>query len=138
VRCEARFRSASLSPRSRVSVGYALAKILNDLGDWGGAVAILREANALGEGGTAMGRETWAQFVATRERKRIATATAVGDPAFAPMFIVGVPLNGTTLTATRLARATGARDRGELRALRFIAERLRSGGHLSVPELMRF
>ena len=54
------------------------------------------------------------------------------------MFIVGVPLNGTTLTATRLARATGARDRGELRALRFIAERLRSGGHLSVPELMRF
>lgn len=129
-RCEARFRNISLPPRSRASAGYALAKILNDLGDWAAAAAILREANALGKTARPWGAEPWRQFVAARLRERTAAAAATGDPTFAPVFIVGVPRSGTTLAASRLARATGARDRGELRALRFIAERLRSGDHL--------
>lgn len=129
-RCEERFRNALLSPQSRASAGYALAKILNDLGDWAGAAAILREANALGKATRWWDPRTWTQFVAMRLRERIAAAAAADDPSFAPVFIVGVPRSGTTLAATHLARATGARDRGELRALRFIAERLRSGGHL--------
>jgi hypothetical protein len=52
------------------------------------------------------------------------------DRDFIPVFIVGLPRSGTTLTATRLARASGARDRGEFRALRFVADQLISGGHL--------
>lgn len=46
------------------------------------------------------------------------------------MFIVGLPRTGTTLTASLLARSTGARDRGELRTLRFIGENLASHGLL--------
>lgn len=129
-RCEERFRDASFSPRSRAWAGYAFAKILNDLGDWGGAAAILREANMLIKAVRPWAASAWQQLVTARKRERVVAATHAVDPAFVPVFIVGVPRSGTTLTATRLARATGARDRGELRALRFIAERMRSGGHL--------
>lgn len=47
-----------------------------------------------------------------------------------PVFIVGVPRTGTTLTSSVVARTPGARDRGELRTLRFISEQLIAGGHL--------
>ena len=53
-----------------------------------------------------------------------------------PVFVVGVPRSGTTLTASLLARATGARDRGGFRALRFIADQLISGGHLGNPSVL--
>jgi len=52
------------------------------------------------------------------------------------VFVVGVPRSGTTLTASLLARATGARDRGGFRALRFIADQLISGGHLGNPSVL--
>ena len=49
---------------------------------------------------------------------------------FVPVFIVGLPRSGTTLTATRLAGHPDLRDRGELPMLHYIAERLQSGNLL--------
>lgn len=135
-RCEARFRDTSRPPRSRASSGYALGKILNDLGDWSGAAGVLREANALYRAARPWAGEAWRRFVTMRRGEQVADRHAAPDADFAPIFIVGVPRSGTTLTATRLARATGVRDRGELRALRFIAERLRGGGHLGNTAVM--
>ena len=129
VRCEAQFRDPAISPRARAATGYALAKILNDLGDIAGAVAILREANGTTHALDPWRPDSWQRFIAARQGERVA-GLAGAPAAFAPVFIVGVPRSGTTLATTLLARATAARDRGELRALRFIAERLRGGGHL--------
>lgn len=129
-RCEAQFRNGAVSPQARASAGCALAKILDDLGDAAGAAAVLREANGTMRALHPWRADDWQRFIAVRQGERVAGVSGFADPGFAPVFIVGVPRSGTTLTATLLARATGARDRGELRALRFIAERLRDGGHL--------
>lgn len=130
LRCEQCFQDQTGLPQTRASAGFALAKVLNDLGDFAGAAGVLREANGLVRALRPWAADTWRRFVGARQRERVTAAPAPPDSGFAPVFIVGVPRSGTTLTATRIARTTAARDRGELRALRFIAERLRSGGHL--------
>lgn len=129
-RCETQFRNAAVSSQARLSAGYALAKILGDLGDVAGAVAVLRECNVTTRARHPWRADDWRRFITARQGERVAASSEPADSGFAPVFIVGVPRSGTTLTATLLARATGVRDRGELRALRFIAERLREGGHL--------
>jgi tetratricopeptide (TPR) repeat protein len=124
------FADARFSPRSRASAGFALAKAKNDLGDYESAAATLREANALVSMAQPWDREAWLRFIGARARERVNVASMSQSPRFVPVFIVGAPRTGTTLTATLLARATGARDRGELRTLRYIAQQLIDGDHL--------
>lgn len=119
------------SPRSRASAGFALAKARDDLGDYAAAAGVLRQANALGHAACPWSAAAWRDFVAARQRESVAPGGDAGDPGFVPVFIVGVPRTGTTLTATLLARATGAHDRGELRTLRFVADQLIAGHHLA-------
>jgi tetratricopeptide (TPR) repeat protein len=133
VRCEAHFRDTAYSARSRASAGFGLAKIRNDLGDYESAARVLREANAMVRGVQSWDGAAWRGFVDARMRERVAPVDSAADGNFVPVFVVGVPRSGTTLTASLLARATGARDRGELRALRFIADQLIAGRHLDNP-----
>lgn len=133
LRCEAQFRDPGSTPQARASAGFALAKIQNDLEAYSDAANTLREANGMARARRPWDVAAWSHFVSMRRRENVARAPAIADPAFTPVFVVGVPRSGTTLTATLLARSTDARDRGELRALRFIAERLRGGGHLGNP-----
>lgn len=66
-----------------------------------------------------------------RISERIVSATGGETGDFAPIFVVGVLRSGTAFAAGLIANGTDARDRDELGALRFIAERLRQcGGHL--------
>ena len=132
-RCEAHFRNAAYSARSRASAGFGVAKIRNDLGDYESAARVLREANAMVQGAQRWDPAAWRQFVEARTHDRVAPVEPAADGNFVPVFVVGVPRSGTTLTASLLARATGARDRGEFRALRFIADQLIAGGHLGNP-----
>ncbi len=132
-RFEAQFRDHAFSVRSRASAGFALAKARNDLGDYAAAAAALREANAMVHGEQPWDRPAWHAFMAAQARAVVAAATGAPARDFVPVFIVGLPRTGTTLTATLLARAAGARDRGELRALRYIADRLIGGRHLDSP-----
>lgn len=132
-RFEKHFNDARYSPRSRASAGFALAKAQGDLADYVHAARTLREANAMVRTAQAWNAAGWQTFVAARMRERVAEASPMPPDNFTPVFIVGVPRSGTTLTAALLARATGARDRGELRALRFIGEQLIGGGHLGSP-----
>lgn len=132
LRCEAQFRDPGSTPQARASAGFALAKLQNDLETYSDAADTLREANGMARARHPWNAAAWSSFVSTRQRENVAHVPAA-DPAFMPVFIVGVPRSGTTLTATLLARSIDARDRGELRALRFIAERLRGGGHLGDP-----
>lgn len=130
------FADARYSPRSRASAGFALAKAHNDLGDYAVAAGVLRAANAMVRTVQAWDGKAWSQFIDARQREHVATMASPTHSDFKPVFIVGVPRSGTTLTATLLARATGARDRGELRALRFIAGKLTGGGHLADPSVL--
>lgn len=124
------FADVRYSRRSRASAGFALAKAQNDLADYAAATKTLREANAMVRAVQPWDATGWQAFVAARMRERVVASSAASPNGFVPIFIVGVPRSGTTLTATLLARATGARDRGELRALRFIGEQLVAGSHL--------
>ena len=132
-RCEAYFRNAAYSARSRSSAGFGVAKIRNDLCDYRSAARVLREANAMVHGAQPWDAVAWRRFVEARTHDHIAVIESASDGSFVPVFVVGVPRSGTTLTASLLARATGAHDRGELRALRFIADRLTAGGHSASP-----
>ncbi|MGH8156340.1 MAG: tetratricopeptide repeat-containing sulfotransferase family protein [Rhodanobacteraceae bacterium] len=129
-RCERHFRDAAFSARSRASAGFGLAKIRDDLGDYASAAKTLRESNAMVSAVARWNTSAWLSFVDMRLRERIASEPNEAAKGFVPVFIVGVPRTGTTLAASLLARATRAHDRGELRSLRFIGERLVAGGHL--------
>lgn len=124
------FAAGRLPPRPLASVGFALAKAQGDLGDYAAAARTLRRANAILHDFWRWDAAAWQGFVAARMREKVASAGVQPERAFVPVFIVGMPRTGTTLTATLLAQASGARDRGEMRTLRFIAERLITGGHL--------
>lgn len=130
-RFAAHFADTRYSLRSRASAGYAFAKAQDDLANYAEAARTLRDANAMVSAAQKWDAGAWQRFVAARKRERVAPRSMGTESAFRPVFIVGAPRTGTTLTASLLARATGARDRGELRALRFIAERLVAGKHLT-------
>jgi len=129
-RCQRHFRDTGYSNRSRASAGFGLAKIQDDLGDYTAAARALIEANALVRAVRPWDPTAWRQFVDKRRGERVARARGTESAEFVPVFIVGLPRTGTTLTATLLARTPSVCDRGELRFLRYIAEHLTAGGHL--------
>lgn len=126
----AHFRNTACSARARASTGFGLAKACDDIGDYKSAAHVLREANAMVRAVLPWSSPAWDNFVEARTHERIARLRDATPPDFVPIFIVGLPRTGTTLTATRLAGNTGARDRGELRTLGFIAAKLIGGAHL--------
>lgn len=124
------FAAGRLPPRPLASAGFALAKAQGDLGEHASAAQTLQRANKILHGVWRWDADAWQSAVAARMREIVTPAGGEPGRAFVPVFIVGMPRTGTTLTATLLAQATGARDRGELRTLRFVAERLVAGSHL--------
>ena len=133
IRFERHCADARYTPRSRASAGFALAKAQNDLGDYENAARTLREANAMVHVTWPWGAADWQRFVDARRQEQVASAPEIAAAPFVPVFIVGLPRTGTTLTATLLSKASTARDRGELRTLRFIADQLSAGGHSRNP-----
>ena len=128
-RFTAHFADTKASASSRASTGFGLAKFYDDVDDRERAAAVLREANGLVRSVLPWSDAAWRDFVTARKVERVARLRNVSDASFIPVFIVGLPRSGTTLTAAQLSRSTDARDRGELRAMRFIAETLIGGGH---------
>jgi len=125
------FGNPDVSPRARAASGFGLAKAYDDIGDRKSAAGILRTANALVRSTQPWPAPEWREFVARRKHEHVVGARHDRFADFAPVFVLGLPRSGTTLTATRLASHPRARDRGELRTLRFIADQLIAGKHLS-------
>ncbi|MBS0431525.1 MAG: sulfotransferase, partial [Proteobacteria bacterium] len=123
--------------RARAATGFGLAKAFDDVGDRQSAADVLRKANAMVHGVQPWRRGNWMAFLDSRRTARAVASGLAASPDFIPVFVVGLPRSGTTLTATRLAGCTSARDRGELRTLRFIADTLIGGGHLGNPGAIR-
>jgi len=128
-RLRAHFRDGT-SPRARAASGFGLAKAYDDVGDREAAARVLREANALVHAVQPWSSADWRQFVAQRKHEQVGRARNAEFADFVPVFVLGLPRSGTTLTATQLARQARTRDRGELRTLRFVAQRLIEGDHL--------
>lgn len=135
-RFERHFHDSAYSPRSRASAAFGLAKAQNDLGDYAAAAKTLRAANAMVRAVQGWDATSWRAFVTARVAEHVASPTTKASGDFVPVFIVGVPRTGTTVTATLLARTSSTRDRGELRTLRFIADQLIAGRHLVEPSAL--
>lgn len=132
-RLRAHFRDGT-SARARAASGFGLAKACDDIGDRESAARVLREANALVHAVQPWSAADWRGFVARRQQEQVSHILAGASNDFVPVFVLGLPRSGTTLTATRVASHPRARDRGELRTLRFIANHLIQGNHLGDAE----
>ncbi len=125
-RMEACFRDdKALSSRSRAMLGFALAKAYDDVGRYDDAFMRLSEAN----------RQVRSELVYNEagERRRferlrqafaadlLAAAGDYGSPSETPIFIVGFPRSGTTLTEQILASHPDVHGAGEKSILTDVA-----------------
>jgi tetratricopeptide (TPR) repeat protein len=124
-RMEAQFPDrASLSSRSRAMLNFALAKAYEDAGRYDDAFLRLIEANRLVKAEVPYDE---AGERSRFERLRIAFTTELlsdgnhGCPSETPIFIVGFPRSGTTLTEQILASHPGVHGAGETAILANVA-----------------
>lgn len=102
-----------LGTHERSGLLFALAKVRDDIGDYGAAAAYLRDANALRHAGVRWTRKLWRRSVDVRLQRAAPAYRHAPSTAWTPVFIVGAPRSGTTLIAERLARHPQVRLRGE-------------------------
>lgn len=112
-RIECAWHNRSLDIDTRICLGFALGKLLSDLGEGSRAVAVLRDANAAAAAQARWSADDWRMFVERRliQRRLPSSGAAVN---YVPVFVVGLPRTGTTLVASLLARRGELRNRGEL------------------------
>jgi tetratricopeptide (TPR) repeat protein len=112
-RIEHPWRNSAHDGEVGTCLGFALGKMLSDIGEYSHAVSVLREANAAAAA-QARGRvSVWRAFADHRLKEpRLPQAGSAVD--YVPVFVVGLPRTGTTLAASLLARNGELRNRGEL------------------------
>lgn len=117
-RMAARFDEATLSDAERSALGFALAKVMEDLGRHDRVMGYLHAANA------AARRQSPYDIKAELRHARAMTAAFAGldadatPPAgtsdLAPIFVTGMPRSGTTLVEQILASHSRTRGIGEI------------------------
>ena len=108
----------SLSESEQIALGFALGKALADIGDEEASFRHLLSANALKRRRTFYDEAAVLGFL---ERTKTAFATEMmrnnagaGEPSCAPVFILGMPRSGTTLTEQILASHPEVFGAGEI------------------------
>lgn len=117
----------ALSGKARASLLFALGKAYDDVGAYAQAAECFREANAIVGAAVAWSRKPWRRLVSARLERTRTTHRVEATDDFRPVFIVGAPRSGTTLTAELLARHPNVCNRGELGWLAFLAQGLARG-----------
>jgi tetratricopeptide (TPR) repeat protein len=117
-----------LADAARVTLLFALGKAFDDIGDYARAAGHFREANALANALWPRSRKQWRRSVAARIQAPALPLRREPTSGFTPVFIVGVPRSGTTLTAELLARRARVCNRGELRWMWRLSQRLPATG----------
>lgn len=126
-------RDSGESPTRRMSLHYGLAQVLDARGEHGRAAEHLRQANALRlsewekRGKLYQPAEHTAfvdKLIAASTPEFFAARRDVGSESTRPIFIVGLPRSGTTLTEQILASHSQVFGAGELRLARQAFESL--------------
>lgn len=112
-----------LAEDTRIAIGFALGKALDDLGHLGESVDVLKRANADWHRGHRWDGQAWREFVAAQLQAPVAARSAASSPTI-PIFIVGLPRSGTTLVERLLSRDAQIRGRGELNWIASLARQL--------------
>jgi len=111
--------------RDRSSIGFALAKALDDVGDYAGAFDLYLEANEIlwkaHPYDLARDDRAFREIAQTFDADLMSRFRAKGQSSGAPIFIVGMPRSGTTLTETILSRHPDIYAAGELESFRLLA-----------------
>lgn len=116
----------------RAAVGFALAKVNDDLGRYEQAWQRAMEANALRAHSCVFDRSVWEQFesyiyqVFTKEK--LEKVEDAGGDRPSPVFIVGMPRSGTTLLERRLGRHSRLQAAGELEVVESLGISLAGSG----------
>jgi Tfp pilus assembly protein PilF len=115
-----RYEDPAMSPTDRMNMGFAIAKALEDVKDYGRVFRYLDEANALmrkmSPYSIAQRFEQVAQTKAVFEGVDWHGTRIEGTTDFAPIFVTGMPRSGTTLIEQIIAShslVTGAGEIGE-------------------------
>jgi tetratricopeptide (TPR) repeat protein len=125
-----------LTESQRGCLHYGLAQALDARGDYAAAAGHLRRANGIavaewGKRGQGYDLESHARFVdqlvATFTPALFERARGLGSESERPIFVVGLPRSGTTLTEQVLASHSQVFGAGELRLARESFERLADG-----------
>jgi tetratricopeptide (TPR) repeat protein len=117
-----------LSEKARMTLLYGMGKAYDDVGDYERAAPCFREANAISLALWPRSRKQWRRQVSARiDAKPLPVQRDLSDD-FVPIFIVGMPRSGTTLTAELLSRRPQVRNRGELNWIWKISQRLPANG----------
>lgn len=120
---KAAFAAASDTPRQMI-VGHALAKSYEDIGDPAESMAWLAKAK---HGAQAWQAAAWARDAALFDRAARALATrrdGAESAADAPIFVIGMPRTGTTLTERILTSHPLIHSAGELNDFTMAAKRV--------------
>ena len=117
---EAELASGDIDPASRVHFHSAASKLLDSQGRYDDAFAHYRAGNdirdaAMGDG-EGDDRDLWRKSKALFTKEFFEQKRERGDPTQQPVFIVGMPRSGTTLTEQILASHPRVFGAGELQA----------------------
>lgn len=119
-----------MSEPARTTLLFALGKAFDDIGDPAQAAGYLRQANELAHARSSWSRKLWRRGIDARvQNVPPAFPTRRADSQWTaaqwtPVFVVGVPRSGTTLVAELLARYPKVCNRGELRGIWQLSQRL--------------
>jgi tetratricopeptide (TPR) repeat protein len=114
-----------MSEPARTTLLFALGKAFDDIGDPAQAAGYLRQANELAHARSSWSRKLWRRGIDARvQYVRPAFPSRSADSQWTPIFVVGVPRSGTTLVAELLARYPKVCNRGELRGIWQLSQRL--------------
>lgn len=110
-----------LAPEPRSELQLALGKCLDDLGDHDAAFAQVHAGNELRGGAGAFDAAAWSRdidhLIATFDADFFAERRELGDPSERPLFVLGLPRSGTSLTEQILCRHPAIAGAGELNDL---------------------
>ena len=135
---DALLSNPACSDQDRLHLHLALAKMLDDLGDWTGAFENASKGNALHHKIKPFRRELHQQLVEATVCKYDAKWAASIDRNFAetkPLFIIGMPRSGTTLLERMLVAHDQVATAGELPWFDFLSAQLDSIQPSLLPRL---
>lgn len=125
-----------LSADKRISLHYALGKAYDDLGEWDRAFPEFMEGARLKR--AKLHYETMAhsdlvdRIIQTVDAEFYQRWQDAGDPTDLPIFVLGMPRSGTTLTEQILASHPAVHGAGELRNLLEVIQSPTGGGDAGV------